>query len=74
MAATPDEDFNETNQMPKRMYRFMPPFCVGHSFRGITTCDITFLWGRELSPWDYEVTGRNMQIVLWEALATWRGS
>ena len=67
MDVIPDEDLNETNVTLKQIYRIFPPFCLSDSFRGLATRDVIYLWGEERSPWDWEVSGRNLTIMAVEA-------
>merc|ERR1719203_1371226 len=68
MDLIPDDDLNATNVTLKAIYRVFPPFCLSDSFRGLATRDIIFLWGEELSPWDWKVVGRNHCIMAAEAV------
>ena len=58
-----DPDLNNTNATLKVLYRFFPSFCMSEGFRGISTRDVTFLWGKELHPYDWEVTGRDFTLL-----------
>eukprot|EP01083_Nonionella_stella_P020203 56003_1 len=64
----PDPQLNETNKTMKVIYRFLPPFCLSDSFRGIATRDVGFLWGTERDVFDWDVTGRNLCIMFVESV------
>eukprot|EP01083_Nonionella_stella_P162830 534944_1 len=62
MDISPNPKLNQMNKTIKVIYRFLPPFCLSDSFRGIATRDAE----RDVFAWD--VTGRNLVIMFVESV------
>jgi len=53
------EDTQKANDILMQIGYFLPPYCMGDCFRNLSLRSIGFIWGGELSPWHWRITGRN---------------
>eukprot|EP00493_Phyllostaurus_siculus_P002455 UN02468 len=53
------EDTQKANDIVMQIGYFLPPYCMGDCFRNLSLRSIGFIWGDELSPWHWRITGRN---------------